>query len=228
MLSKNPLLLKDCGFVIDGTAQTQLKLTNPGIITTILITGGEKCQVRLFLVGGGGRGSGRGGGGSGFILYRTIYLMPQTTLLAYVGDKGEVSKVITDGSATVRAEPGKESFVSSGGWHNGGDGWSGGGDGCCNRYKGGSNGEDGLGDGHEGKGTGQKLTSFPMSNFFLSPGNGGIIEKTTSDEGGGGGGVLVDGLGPDRVLGQGEGYGGGGSSGDGLQGIILMEIIEQS
>merc|ERR1712110_10559 len=196
---------------------------------TATLLADDHCRARFFMVGGGGaHGSGHcGGSGSGFLKYSSIPLTETTTVQIQVGDQAEASNVTING-LTLEAEPGEN-------WNfgNGGNGFSGGGGyGCsCN---GGSNGGDGAGDGDTnlgGKGTGEKLSSFPMDSFILTPGVGGQYHGSC---GGGGGGVLVNGAGPDEWdTTQGQGYGGGGcyynSQGTivdvGLRGVILLEMV---
>ena len=215
--------------------------------TKVTVKGDIDCQIRILLIGGGGTatfggGSTRagGGGGSGFIEYGTINVAYPTTFQVHVGDTGEASSVIYSSVTSVDdthvlAHPGQDAILS-GGW--GGNGWSGGGDGCCTGYSGGRNGGDGGGDGQKGRGTGKKLSSFPMNYFTLTPGDGGQpqpVSEHNRKTGGGGGGVLVDGFGPLKIIGQGEGYGGGGTYCEGagcnlkmrkgLPGLILMEIV---
>ena len=132
------------------------------------------------------------------------------------------SSVTSVDDTHVLAHPGQDA-IHSGGY--GGNGWSGGG--------------DGYGDGQKGSGTGEKLSSFPMSYFTLTPGDMGIPQPVSYENrkgGGGGGGVIVDGFGPLKIIGQGEGYGRGGTycEGEGcnlkmrkgLPGLILMEIVD--
>ena len=119
----------------------------------------------------------------------------------------------------------------------GGDGYSGGGGGLSSAGNGGSNGGNGGRSSGKysytgGSGTGKDISSYYMSQFSLSPGQGG---QNRGKYGGGGGGVLVGGDGPSRKQGQGEGYGGGGAApngGDysessvrGLPGVILVEVV---
>ena len=81
-----------------------------------------------------------------------------------------------------------------------------------------------------GRGTGEDITSYTMSEFTVSPGQGGEYNAV---HGGGGGGVLVGGWGPARSQPQGEGYGGGGGLGlegfqtttAGLAGVVLVEVV---
>merc|ERR1712008_327779 len=107
----------------------------------------------------------------------------------------------------------------------GGNGYSGGGSGMSVGCDGGYNGGDGesCNGEHGGYGTGEDVTSFKLENFVLTPGARGI----SSNNGGGGGGVLVNGDGPDHEdEHDATGYGaGGGWTRGGLQGVILIEII---
>ena len=95
---------------------------------------------------------------------------------------------------------------------------------------GGTGGTNG-GNGHSGSagsgglGTGEDISSFTFTAWNIDAGAGGDVSYYL---GGGGGGLLVDGQGPKCSRYQGQGYGGGGSGwsnyGDGLQGLILIEI----
>ena len=193
-------------------------------ISNITILADDHCQLRVFMVGGGGRYVGGGestdiGGGSGYIKYSTFGLKSNIIQTIKVGDYGQPSNV-TFGIDGVFLE-------AAPGLHGPAGGWSGGGGPNC---IGGSDGGDGIGAG--GKGTGEKLSSFPMDSFILTPGVGG---QSYGADGGGGGGVLVDGTGPEEWdPTQGQGYGGGGadftSQGNsgaesGLRGVILLEMV---
>ena len=127
----------------------------------------------------------------------------------------------------------------SGSGNEGGVGYSGGGGfGGSSGGVGGSNGNDG-GQGSSyagGSGTWEDITAYQLSEFTLSPGQGGQPYRHSSSSyyGGGGGGVLVGGSGPSRDNQyQGEGYGGGGGGWydgsrlhqDGLPGVILVEVV---
>ena len=174
------------------------------------------------MVGGGGSAVNSGiGGGSGYIKYSTIALTESNIIQTIkVGDYGHRSSVTIDGEV-LEAEPGRPGLDG---------GWSGGGGPNCN-CNGGSDGSDGSGAG--GKGTGEKLSSFPMDSFILTPGVGG--QFCSNLDGGGGGGVLVNGAGPEEWdLTQGQGFGGGGCDYDsqgndaknyGLRGVILLEMV---
>ena len=100
---------------------------------------------------------------------------------------------------------------------------------------GGSDGEDGSGYSDQflgGTGSGIKVADFQFDNFILTAGSGGIGADMDIYGGGGGGGVLVNGNGPDRHEYQGEGFGGGGAgyneTSGGLQGCVIMEIVEMN
>ena len=152
-------------------------------------------------VGAGGSGSGIDGQLSRVRLYGTIWHQYRT--------------IIAPGGL-------------GGGSRAGSAGYSGGG-GYDNNANGGSNGNDG-GQGNSyagGSGTWEDITAYQMSEFTLSPGQGG--QPYDNYYGGGGGGVLVGGLGPSRSQHKGEGYGGGGgydgSNYNGLPGVILVEVV---
>ena len=89
----------------------------------------------------------------------------------------------------------------------------------------GGDGEEGSG-GSGGRGTGQDVSLYTFTTWSLTPGAGGRVFSYYG--GGGGGGVMVDGAGPEASQYQGQGYGGGGNGypdyGDGLPGLILLEI----
>ena len=238
---------RGCSLSLDGNAAyfKFIKFTKPQITTKVTVKGDSDCQIRILLIGGGGTATGTtnygGGGGSGFIEYGTINVFYPTTFQVHVGETGEASSVIYSSVTSVDdthvlAHPGQDAILTGG---RGGNGWSGGGDGCCQGpgYIGARNGGDGDGDGQQGSGTGEKLSSFPMKYFTLTPGDGGQPQPVKDRKGGGGGGgVLVDGFGPLKIIGQGEGYGGGGTYCEGkgcnynmrkgLPGLILMEIVD--
>lgn len=224
-----------CLFLQNGTLQKSFMFTDTEEIINGHLLADDHCQVRLFLVGGGGKYSGHtyGGGGSGYLKYSSITLNEVKSIQIEVGDQGETSTVTMDG-VTLEAGPG-ESDRTDGTIRYGGNGYSGGGSVSC-ECNGGSDGGDGGGDGDThigGKGTGEKLSSFPMDTFILSPGVGG--QYYGSSFGGGGGGVLVNGAGPQEWnVHQGQGFGGGGChySSDskeyveiGLRGVILLEMV---
>ena len=153
-------------------------------ISNITILADDHCELRVFMVGGGGSAVNNYiGGGSGYIKYSTIGLTESNIIQTIkVGDYGHRSSVTIDG-VILLAEPGRPGLDG---------GWSGGGGSNCN-CNGGSDGSDGSGAG--GKGTGEKLSSFPMDSFILTPGVGG---QPNGSVGGGGGGVLVNGAGPEE------------------------------
>ena len=126
--------------------------------------------------------------------------------------------------------------------YGGGSGYSGGGGFGESGGVGGSNGNDGgKGDWPSleesyagGSGTWEDITTYQLTEFTLSPGQGGQHYRHPNGGygyyyGGGGGGVLVGGSGPSRNQYQGEGYGGGDGSNDGntngLPGVILVEVV---
>ena len=90
------------------------------------------------------------------------------------------------------------------GGYNGGEGGS---------YSGGYNG---------GHGTWEDPTTFVLDNFILIPGDGGH----PSGDGGGGGGLGPD-EGHNRFVGSGYGAGGGSYSSNklGLEGVIIVDIV---
>ena len=118
---------------------------------------------------------------------------------------------------------------------NGGAGYSGGGGYGSGSIGGkggsnGANGEDGV-TGVGGAGSGTQIDKIPVTNFALSPGEGGISDDYG---GGGGGGVLIDGQGPDipgESVKVGEGYGGGGTGGygpvPGHGGAVILDFVPE-
>ena len=147
---------------------------------------------------------------------------------------GQPSKVRLQGTAGIFAPGGHRGWDGD---EDGSTGYSGGGGssgGYASTYggNGGSNGNDG---GHGsgsysypgGSGTWEDITAYQLTEFTLSPGQGG--QSYQGSFGGGGGGVLVGGTGPSRSQYQGEGYGGGGaydgSTWSGLPGVILVEVV---
>ena len=168
------------------------------------------------------------GGGSGFLSFYSQSVRPGVTdLTVTVGAQAQASSLSANGELLVRAGHGQHGWIDIAG----GNGYSGGGDAFPHPSAGGSDGSDGFGDGQEGRGTGEDITSFPFTNFLLTPGAGGARSG-----GGGGGGVLVDGEGPHRHhQGTGEGYGGGGEGSrqtteftfEGLQGVVLIELTSK-
>ena len=141
--------------------------------------------------------------------------------------QAQASSLSANGELLVRADHGQHGWIDIAG----GNGYSGGGDAFPHPSAGGSDGSDGFGDGQEGRGTGEDISSFPFTNFQLTPGAGGARSG-----GGGGGGVLVDGEGPHRPhQGTGQGYGGGGEGSretteftfEGLQGVVLIELTSK-
>ena len=153
---------------------------------------------------------------------------------------GRTSSVWLNNSKTIEAKGGGAGGGNDGGTDDGGNGYSGGGDfyhqDQDNQLKynnGGSNGGKGGGP-RGGSGSGDNIAAYSFDNFRLSPGQGGqfahrvLNDDTMLNYGGGGGGVMVDNNGPSATPHQGKGYGGGGGpySGDGLPGIILMEVLE--
>ena len=221
-----------CLILHNGTLTKKLMITDTTTTISASILADDQCAARFFLVGGGGEyGSAGGGGGSGYLKYSVIPLTETTRAQIKVGDQAEASTVSING-VNLEAAPGEsDTYVDS--IYRGGDGFCGGG----GKGNGGSDGGDGAGDGDKylgGQGTGEKLSSFAMASFLLTPGVGGQYYSAYGGYGGGGGGVLVNGAGPaewDNT--QGQGYGGGGCRWDsqgntvyiGLRGVILLEMV---
>ena len=214
-----------CSLLYNGESHQHLMVTDPGLNIVVTVPHVFGCQMRVLAIGSGGRG-GISGGGSGYIQYQSVFLNRDTLISLNVGERGEASTIMINGQI-IEASSGHD-----GGNGNGGDGYSGGGgDVHCN---GGSDGGDGEGSDqyNGGRGAGDDVTSYKFDNFILSPGEGGGYRCNGYYYGGGGGGVLVNYEGPNRVSEcRGEGYGGGGYGGfpegdfDGLQGVILMELV---
>ena len=205
--------------------------TTTTIFATLLAD--DHCAARFFLVGGGGNNVRYGGGaGSGYLKYSVIPLTETTSAQIKVGDGRGAASTVSINGVNLEAAPGEGDTYEGDGIYRGGDGFSGGGG--YDRSNGGSDGGDGAGDGDThlgGRGTGEKLSSFAMDSFLLTPGVGG---QHYSDYGGGGGGVLVNGAGPaEWDTTQGQGYGGGACHYDsqgnyykiGLRGVILLEMV---
>ena len=122
-------------------------------------------------------------------------------------------------------EDGAAGYSGGGGYGYGSENGGGGGGGSN-----GAKGEDGV-DGAGGAGSGVRIDDIPVTNFVLSPGEGGT-RTITRYTGGGGGGVLVDGQGPYRLSDRvGEGYGGGGSAEYGpvpsLPGAVILDFVPE-
>ena len=102
-----------------------------------------------------------------------------------------------EGGSSVNLAPAGEDGV--GGSHDGANGFSGGG-GEDKPSSGGSDGGDGEAgsEGQGGKGSGLDISSLVVINFVLTYGSGGYQQC---------GGVLINGQGPDRQSGRGEGFG---------------------
>ena len=151
-------------------------------------------------------------------------------LTAQVGDQTESSSVTFSSGDIYAANPGQDGQP-----YDGGAGYSGGGGSGRSFGYGGEGGTDG-GDGHAGSdgsgghGTGEDVSSFTFTAWNIEAGAGGEVLHSSSGYGygGGGGGVLVNGEGPQTSPYKGQGYGGGGSGyysyGDGMPGVILVEI----
>ena len=192
--------------------------------TNITVDGFGKCRLKFLVVGGGGDENGAdGGAGSGYLQYGSVEVDFGTTIDAKVGQSKQSSVLTFSTGETITAEAGE-----SGAGTSGGNGYSGGG---RQGYNGGTDGSDGGGSAG-GSGTGEDISAYTFSAWTLTPGAGGrYYHDSYYDEyyGGGGGGVLISGAGPDGSDYQGEGYGGGASGwsdyGDGLQGVILLEIV---
>ena len=229
-------------------------LTKVSETTEITVTGWGSCVLTLLLVGGGGRDAGgsRGGAGSGHLEYRSSQVSPGTVLTAQVGRVGEydgpaaeASSVAFSSGDIITAQPGEDnvgSYTNGGAGYSGNNtisgynyttsGYSGGGGAGSSSYGGaggtnGGNGEDGE-YGAGGSGTGEDVSLYTFRSWLLTPGSGGQPNCADSWFGGGGGGLMVDGTGPEASTYQGQGYGGGANGnaayGDGLQGLILLEI----
>ena len=232
----------DCSLILDGEEHQAVMMTSVGRVAEILVTGLGECHLSLLVMGGGGHGQ-SGGAGSGHLEYRSLQVAPGTVLTARVGDKREASNLAISDGEWVTALPGQDGHftVNSDGTssYDGGTGYSGGGgygfgdpsgggsedpsggDGGCD----GGDGETGT-SGTGGRGTGEDVSLYTFTTWSLAPGAGGEVYYLFY--GGGGGGVMVDGAGPEASQYQGQGYGGGGNGypdyGDGLPGLILLEI----
>ena len=191
----------------------------------ITVDGFGKCGLRFLVVGGGGdENDAIGGAGSGYLQYGSVEVDPGTTINAKVGQSKQSSVLTFSTGETITAEAGEGGVGSRGG-----NGYSGGGQ--EGPYNSGTDGGDGEGS-YGGSGTGEDISAYTFSAWTLTPGAGGRYYHDSYYDvyyGGGGGGVLISGAGPDGSIYQGEGYGGGASDwsiiGDGLQGVILMEIM---
>ena len=213
-----------CSLALDGEEARWLMLTDTGKSHHVTISGWG-CHLTLLLVGGGGNeAGGNGGAGSGYLQFSSLDVSPGVVLTAEVGDQRQPSIVTLSTGDIISALPGQDSQGSDGG-----DGFcGGGGEGHSVGGAGGTNGGDGEDAyyGRGGRGTGVDVSSFNLNAWDIGPGAGG---ERYIMQGGGGGGVLVDGKGPQGYTShQGQGYGGGASGlsnyGDGLPGVILMEI----
>ena len=230
----------ECSLTMDGESSQSLMLTRIGGPNQITIWGDGSCHLKFLVVGGGGRarygGQFFGGAGSGAVGYYSEKVTPGTVLTAWVGDQRQNSSVsVNEGwhTFTLTAFPGEDGQS----YLDGGDGYSGGGGGGSSYGgDGGTDGGDGEEDGSSGsggRGDGHNIPKYFFRTWSLGAGAGGQHFYSTSDNGfggGGGGGVMVDGAGPQGSRYQGAGYGGGGSGlatsshGDGLQGVILIEL----
>ena len=217
----------ECCLVMEGESHQALELSSPGG-HSVLVMGSGRCTLRMLAIGGGGHGNGHSGGGSGYLQYKTLSLEDIVIIDAWVGAGHEASTVMfnLDPDTNVTAERGYEALY--GDHHNdGGDGYSGGA--SAGDWFGGSDGGWGQGS-SGGRGTGEDIRDYIFDTWTLSPGAGGefYIGTGTLFYGGGGGGVMVSGVGPEASQYHGQGYGGGGNSHEareGLQGIILLEIV---
>ena len=227
-----------CILEMNGELRTSIQLTTNEEVT-IIVWGSSSCTLRILAIGGGGGSLGdeanfsfSGGGGSGYIRYYSSSVFAGALeLTAQVGLGGTE---ITDGSPSTVRMPGT-TITARGGQCgrgvSGGDGYSGGGGWHGGNVRGGNGGTDG-GNGGEifgGSGTREDITSYKLSEFTPSPGQGG---QYFAYSGGGGGGVQVGGSGPSRITkNQGEGYGGGRCALPfkedlpGLDGVILVEVV---
>ena len=212
-----------CSLKMNGELYQSLMLTSS---TNEIIVDGFGCGLKFLVVGGGGdENRANGGAGSGYLQYGSVIVDFGATIDAKVGQSKQSSVLIFSTGEAITAEAGEGVVGNSGG-----NGYSGGG---RYGYSGGTDGGDGEGsDG--GSGTGEDISAYTFSAWTLTPGAGGRYYHDSYYDvyyGGGGGGVLISGAGPDGSIYQGEGYGGGASGyresiiGDGLQGVILMEIM---
>ena len=201
-------------------------------------------------VGSGGEGN-SGGGGSGYVAHSVDFpAAAYVKMIALVGNSSSqlgdsyVKDVDTD-SMIVFGEKGKDGETRGDGGGGqvgdscaGGAGYCGGGgvrlppsQGGGGTYPcgggGGSDGSDGVGCGIAGVGSNLNVSTIPLINFKLAPGEGGTGDGT-GWYGGGGGGLLVDENGPPRPdLRIGQGFGGGGAASDGLPGVVLLDLVPQ-
>ena len=212
-----------CRLTMNGELYQSLMLTTS---TNEITVNGFGCGLRFLVVGGGGDDGGDGGAGSGYLQYGSVEVDPGTTINAKVGQSKQSSVLTFSTGETITAEAGEGGVGSRGG-----NGYSGGGQ--EGPYNSGTDGGDGEGS-YGGSGTGEDISAYTFSAWTLTPGAGGrgtrVSEGTSGHYyGGGGGGVVISGAGPDGSDYQGEGYGGGASGygyyGDGLQGVILLEIV---
>ena len=217
-----------CSLVMGGERSQAVMLTGVGQESEISVSGAAgTCDLTLLVVGGGGHDSPLyGGAGSGHLEYRSLQVTPGTVLTARVGDQQQASSLAIRGGDTVTAQPGQDGQDYN---DDGGSGYcGGGGGGLSSAGDGGTDGGDGKAGstGSGGRGTGQDVSLYTFTTWSLTPGAGGRVFSYYG--GGGGGGVMVDGAGPEASQYQGQGYGGGGNGypdyGDGLPGLILLEI----
>jgi len=229
-----------CGFAMWSTSMSGVVMETSNSRLR-LMSGEPGCsrEVRMLVVGGGGGGIlSRAGGGSGYIEFNdSALVVANTDLDIIVGEGGSMNIKGSDTTISYSLEStGEELLRALGGQEanttDGGDGYSGGG---AQWMPGGSDGEDGSGYSDQflgGTGSGIKVADFQFDNFILTAGSGGIGADMDIYGGGGGGGVLVNGNGPDRHEYQGEGFGGGGAgyneTSGGLQGCVIMEIVEMN
>jgi hypothetical protein len=237
--------LDDDGVIMEGG----VKITGVGEKKISFLRLGEcPATVALAIGSGGASGSRGGGGGSGYVA-NSVFLSAGAyfKMVAFAGNQSEdsyVKDVATD-SIIVLGEKGMDGEDNGGNDAAGGAGYSGGGGidypgpgGYICGGEGGRDGTAGVGCGEGGVGSNLDVTTIPLRNFKLSPGDGGCGSYSGPGDGGnsctsnaghgGGGGVLVDNMGPSRPdNSSGEGYGGGGGGVYGLSGVVLLDFVPE-
>ena len=211
-----------CGFAIEGeeTVLTSYMFNKTGDTNVNILALGD-CELTVVAVGGGGSGN-YAGGGSGYVTNASLTVLT-SELVVRVGGGGDPSSLETsEGQTIITAQPGQDNVNEVGG-----SGYSGGGGGGSNGSDGGEGGADGGdgddGDGAGGTGTGLDISAIKLTSFSLTPGRGG--KGKAGGGGGGGGGVMVDDIGPQDTVHDGQGYGGGGGFlGTPGPGLVLLEI----
>ena len=229
--------LDDDGVIMEGG----VKVTGGGEKNITLLRLGECPAPVALAIGTGGDGEySAGGGGSGYVAH-SVDLLPAAAyvrMIAFAGAQSEDSYVkdVASDSIIVLGEKGMDSPYSSGNNADGGAGYSGGGGQVYDppttcSGNGGYDGSDGEGCSSTragGEGSNLDISTIPLRNFKLSPGQGGE-GGGSGNSGGGGGGVLLDNTGPSREdVFRGEGYGGGGHASDyGLPGVVLLDFVPE-